>query len=112
MQIVYSLLLLTVAQHAFCWGNLGHGTVAYVAKKYLTQNAASYLGQVLVDDQGEQIDYFDAAIWPDEIKRQRPYTEEWHFLGSTLPYSNNIYSSTISLILFQMPKTIHHRPAK
>jgi hypothetical protein len=83
MQVLYYfLLLLSAAQNALCWGNVGHGTVAYVAQKYLTQNSASYLGQILVDDQGQAIDFFDAAIWPDEIKRRRPYSEDWHFIGN------------------------------
>ena len=82
MRIVHCLLLLlSAAQNTLCWGNVGHGTVAYLAEKYLTRNAASYLAQILVDDQGP-IDYFDAAIWPDEIKRRRPYSEDWHFIGN------------------------------
>lgn len=86
MQIAYSLMLLSAAQNALCWGNVGHGTVAYLAQKYLTQNTASFLAQILVDDQGQTIDYFDAAIWPDEIKRRRPYSEDWHFIGNAYLY--------------------------
>jgi len=83
MQIAYCLLLLfSAAQNALCWGNVGHGTVAYIAQKYLSQNTASYLAKMLVDDQGQAIDFFDAAIWPDEIKRRRPYSEDWHFIGN------------------------------
>ena len=83
MRIVHSLLLLlAAAQNALCWGNVGHGTVAYVAQKYLTKNTAAYLAQVLVDEQGEPIDYFDAAIWPDEVKRARPYSKDWHYIGN------------------------------
>lgn len=82
MRTTYSLLVLSVAQNALCWGNLGHGTVAYIAQKYLNQNTASYLNQILVDDQGNQIDLFDAAIWPDEVRHSRPYSADWHYIGT------------------------------
>lgn len=109
MQISYCLfLLLSAAQNAFCWGNVGHGTVAYLAQKYLTQNTASYLAQVLRDDQGDAIDYFDAAIWPDEIKRRRPYSEDWHFIGNTFRYTPAHRTDTT----LQTLKTSRLKPAK
>jgi hypothetical protein len=83
MRIVhYLLLLLSAAQNTLCWGYLGHGTVAYIAQRYLTENTAAYLDEVLLDDKGNSIDYFNASIWPDEVKRSRPYTREWHYIGN------------------------------
>jgi len=82
MLSIYAVIALSVAQGVVCWGELGHGTVAYIAQKYLTQDSAAYLSQVLVDENGAQVDFFDAAIWPDEVRRARPYTEDWHFIGA------------------------------
>jgi len=108
MQIAYYFLLLSAAQNALCWGNVGHGTVAYLAQKYLTENTASYLAQLLVDEQGEAIDYFEAAIWADEVKHGRPYSAEWHYIGN----SCLTQICSISLTPLQMPKTHHLDPAE
>lgn len=93
MRARYSLLALSMAQNALCWGNLGHGTVAYIAQKYLSQESASYLNQILVDEQGQQIDFFDAAIWPDEVRHSRPYSADWHYIGNSLLNHSSLSST-------------------
>ncbi|KAH0565671.1 hypothetical protein GP486_000927 [Trichoglossum hirsutum] len=60
-----------------CWGTLGHRTVAYVAQKRLSSAGASYLAQLLQDE-----DVSDAALWADQIKRQRPQTSGWHYIDA------------------------------
>lgn len=77
--------LLSIAQQARCWGSLGHRTVAYLAEKYLTTEGSEYLSTLL--QQGEDIS--DAALWADEIKRQRGwgFTSVWHFIGWFMPLS-------------------------
>jgi S1/P1 Nuclease len=71
------LSLSALAQLGSCWGSLGHRTVAYVAQKNLSPGAAAYVSQILG---GEDIS--DAALWADQIKRQRPKTAPWHFIDA------------------------------
>ena len=108
MLSIYAVLALSAARGALCWGELGHGTVAYIAQKYLTSASVAYINQVLVDEQGNPVDFFDASIWPDEVRRARPYSEDWHFIG-TLPYS---CSSSVSYVAWQMLKINHRNPVK
>ena len=77
--------LLSITEQARCWGSLGHRTVAYLAEKYLTTEGSEYLSTLL--QQGEDIS--DAALWADEIKRQRGwgFTPAWHFIGWFIPLS-------------------------
>jgi S1/P1 Nuclease len=79
MRVSNSLVIATLSltQQALCWGNLGHRTVAYLAQKYVTQDNAAFFDKVL---DGE--DWSDCAVWADEVKRQRPYSAEWHYIGS------------------------------
>jgi hypothetical protein len=79
----FGLVALSLTQHVRCWGDLGHRTVAYLAQKYLTEEAAQYLDEVLANDQG--YDFSDAATWADTVKRGRPYTKEWHYVGLYSP---------------------------
>lgn len=71
--------LLTFTQPAYCWGSLGHRTVAYLAEKYLTEDALTYVNTLLANDRG--FDISDAALWADEIKQRRTYTKQWHYIG-------------------------------
>ena len=74
--------VLSIAQQARCWGSLGHRTVAYLAEKYLTVEGSEYLSTLL--QQGEDIS--DAALWADDIKRQRGwgFASAWHYIGRCL----------------------------
>jgi hypothetical protein len=61
------------------WGNIGHRTVAYLAEKYLSPGATTYVSALLGD-----ADISDAAVWPDEVRRSREfhYTAGWHFIDA------------------------------
>jgi len=77
-----ALLTLCLSNHVSGWGDLGHRTVALVAQKYLTGEASRILDDILANDQG--FDFSDAATWADTIKRGRPETKEWHYVGKSL----------------------------
>lgn len=61
------------------WGNIGHRTVAYLAEKYLSPGATTYVSALLND-----ADISDAAIWADEVRRTHEfhYTAGWHFIDA------------------------------
>ena len=61
------------------WGNIGHRTVAYLAEKYLSPGATTYVAALL-----GAADISDAAIWADRVKRtgEFHYTAEWHFIDA------------------------------
>ena len=61
------------------WGDVGHRTVAYIAEHYLTEQGTEFLNDLL--PQIPQFDVSDAAVWADKIKRQRPKTRYWHYVG-------------------------------
>ncbi|OCK74962.1 phospholipase C/P1 nuclease, partial [Lepidopterella palustris CBS 459.81] len=71
--------LLSAAQGVYSWGDLGHRTVAYLAQKYLTNDGAQLVSNLLG---GEDIS--DAALWADTIKRRHGYTftAEWHYIDA------------------------------
>ncbi|KAI9763443.1 MAG: hypothetical protein M1840_000526 [Geoglossum simile] len=71
------LSLSSIVQLGLCWGTLGHRTVAYVAQKNLSPSAASYVSQLLGDE-----DISDAALWADQIKHRRPKTAPWHYIDA------------------------------
>lgn len=73
------LVALSIAQQATCWGDLGHRTVALLAQKYLTTSASEALDSILANDKG--YDFSDAAVFADRVKRQRPFTKTWHYVG-------------------------------
>ncbi len=64
---------------AFCWGALGHRTVAYLAQHYLTPNASAFVSD-LINHQ----DISEAALWADKI-RYIPgfaYSRAWHYIDA------------------------------
>jgi len=73
------IAFLAVLQPISCWGSLGHRTVAYLAEKYLTADAHRFVNDLLKNDQGWDIS--DASLWADSIRRKRPFTSQWHFIG-------------------------------
>ncbi len=77
-RFIILLSLLSILQHASCWGSLGHRTVAYLAEKYLTPEGSSFLNTLL---NGEDIS--DASLWADEIRRTHgwTFTSGWHYIG-------------------------------
>lgn len=87
---------LAFCQPVYCWGSLGHRTVAYLAEKHLTEDASNFVNELLANDRG--FDISDAAIWADEIKNRRPYTKQWHYIGQSLIacLTNTIHIATDS----------------
>jgi hypothetical protein len=79
MKLILALTL-PLLQGALGWGDVGHRTVAYLAYKYLQPSTQEYIDGILAYGDGEDVS--DGAVWPDQIKRQRPATAPWHFIGS------------------------------
>ncbi|PVH75747.1 S1/P1 nuclease [Cadophora sp. DSE1049] len=75
-----SLAILTLANQVLSWGDVGHRTVGYLAKKYLTDSATQLFEKILENPNGW--DFSDAATWADTVKRKRPYTSTWHFVDA------------------------------
>lgn len=67
------------APPAAAWGNIGHRTVAYLAEKYLTPGATTYVSALLGDT-----DISDAALWADRIKRSHEFhgSDKWHYIDA------------------------------
>ena len=76
---LYLAALPALLPQAAAWGDLGHRTVAYLAQNHLKPATAQYLHAVL-GTAGDD-DFSDGATWPDKIKRQRPNTKVWHYIG-------------------------------
>lgn len=75
----FLVVALPLTAEVIAWGDLGHRTVALLAQKYLTSDTQQLLGSILQKDQG--CDFSDAATWADTIKRKRPETKKWHYIG-------------------------------
>lgn len=76
------LLISYTAQLTWCWGDLGHRTVAYLSAKYLTEQGAQLVEDLITPD--KDFDISDAAVWPDGQKFRLPFTRPWHFIGKYL----------------------------
>jgi hypothetical protein len=90
----FILALPIFLQGALGWGDVGHRTVAYLAYQYLQPSTQQYIDGILAYNNG--MDISDGAIWPDQIKRQRPDTAPLHFIGpfrSPCPAATNLHSS-------------------
>ncbi len=86
--LLLSFIIVTICfnQQVAAWGDLGHRTVALVAQRYLTSEASQLFEEILANDQG--FDFSDAATWADTVKRPRPYTKTWHYIGEFKPKPN------------------------
>ncbi|KAK0101164.1 hypothetical protein ONS95_012856 [Cadophora gregata] len=73
-------VVLSLTTQVLCWGDVGHRTVGYLAKKYLTDSANQLFEKILENPNGW--DFSDAATWADTVKRSRPYTSSWHFVDA------------------------------
>jgi hypothetical protein len=74
-----TLLLIYMSQLTQGWGDVGHRTVAYLAEKYLTKPGAQLVEDLIAPN--DEFDISDAAVWPDKIKFQRPFSRNWHYIG-------------------------------
>lgn len=66
---------------------LGHETVALVAHEHLSASTAEYLEDLLDFQNPKGYDFADSATWADRIKRVRPETKPWHFIGKSNDFS-------------------------
>jgi len=72
---------------ASAWWEDGHRTTARIAAYYLTPAARSRLAVILgVPNTVEAVadGLAVASTWPDEIKRDRPDTQAWHYIDIAL----------------------------
>jgi hypothetical protein len=80
-----ALLLFTLP--ANCWWEDGHRTTARLAAYYLTPAARAHLAAILgVPNTPEAVadGLAVASTWADEIKKDRPDTQSWHFIDLAL----------------------------
>ncbi|KAH7310013.1 S1/P1 nuclease [Rhexocercosporidium sp. MPI-PUGE-AT-0058] len=76
----YILVSSSLVTEALCWGDVGHRTVGYLAKKYLTDSANELFEGILANPNGW--DFSDAATWADTVRNRRPYTSTWHYVDA------------------------------
>lgn len=72
---------------AFSWWQHGHRVTARLAAYYLTPAARTRVAAILgVADNADSVaDALAAAsTWPDEIKKDRPETNSWHYIDIAL----------------------------
>jgi hypothetical protein len=80
MYYLWSFLLLSYTFHfTWGWGDLGHRTTAYLAEKYLNEQGAQLVEDLITPN--ESFDISDAAVWADHQKFRFPFSRPWHFLG-------------------------------
>jgi hypothetical protein len=80
MNLLYLLLIFIYSfQPVACWGDLGHRTVAYLAQRYFSKEAAQLIDDLLPSS--DDWDISDAAVWADKVKFHRPFTRPWHYIG-------------------------------
>lgn len=89
--VLVCLVCLFVPASAFAWGCKGHQTIALIAKKYLTPQAAKLANDMLAIDPGRPIppsgvcstagldSYAAGATWADAV-RQKGVDDGWHFI--------------------------------
>ncbi|KAK0270364.1 hypothetical protein LTR35_014163 [Friedmanniomyces endolithicus] len=63
---------------AWCWGNVGHRTVAYLATKYLDEADLALMQAATGYDE-----LSDAAVWADEVAHlpAYEYSRSWHYIN-------------------------------
>ena len=73
------LLILFFLPFAYCWGSLGHRTVAYLAQLHFTPTAHLWTNSLL---NGQDIS--EAALFADKIVHipQFSYTAGWHYIDA------------------------------
>jgi len=75
------LNILSLAAIVSAWGTLGHRTVAYIAYKHVSETTQQGVDSIL-DFGNNNEDVSDGAIWADQVRRARPWTEGWHFIDA------------------------------
>jgi S1/P1 Nuclease len=71
--------LTSLIPSAYCWGSLGHRTVAYLASEYFTANASSYVSSLLNSQ-----DISEAALFADKVRHMPGfgYSAPWHYIDA------------------------------
>ncbi|KAK0946346.1 hypothetical protein LTR29_002108 [Friedmanniomyces endolithicus] len=75
---VLGIYFASVLVPAWCWGNVGHRTVAYLAAKYLDDAELALMQTMTGFD-----DLSDAAVWADEVAHlpAYEYARSWHYIN-------------------------------
>jgi len=73
---ILSIILLNVPVSLSAFGFKGHEVTALIAEKYLTQEAAEKINDIL---ESETIS--DYASWADEVRRDRRNTSPFHYIN-------------------------------
>ena len=76
--LLLPLVVLLPASVCFGWGGEGHQLVALIAEEQLTPAARAAVTELLG---GGNISDAEVASWADEIRRQRLYTADWHYVS-------------------------------
>jgi|CXWL01.1.fsa_nt_gi hypothetical protein len=71
------MLFVSGAQPAFAWGASGHSIVAEIAQRRLNARAAERVDDLL----GRGVSMASVASWADDVRDQRPYGYNWHFVS-------------------------------
>jgi hypothetical protein len=69
------LLLSCTPSFGLAWGELGHRTVAEIAARYLTEQVAAEVQDLLG---GGPHAMAEVSVWADAIRDDRPETYYWH----------------------------------
>ena len=77
--LILSFVIASLIPTSFCWGSLGHRTVAYLASEYLTPSASTYVKSLL-----NAQDISEAALFADKVRRMPAfnYTAGWHYIDA------------------------------
>jgi hypothetical protein len=84
------LILCTIAANrAGAWGPEGHRVIGFIAEQHLTEKARAGIRELL----GPDLRISDAvvAIWPDNIRNDRPETKLWHYVD--IPFDAVAYDA-------------------
>jgi len=100
MQVFITLITLLYCAHSvFAWGADTHPTIGHIAESFLLDQTVccplwedhwhrqkTALTAILASEPQYQGSIGEAANWPDQIRRQRPATEGWHFIDAEDKY--------------------------
>lgn len=76
MQNLWALAVLCGAWPALAWGPEGHALVARIAEAQLTPAAKARVAEIL----GPDATIVSISSWADQVRRQRPASEHWHYI--------------------------------
>jgi hypothetical protein len=72
----FAAALFAACLPAFAWGPEGHHLIARIAEAQLTPAARARIAQILAANET----LVSVSVWPDEIRRSRPETGNWHYI--------------------------------